>query len=516
MQKRSLPLLLLSILLIPAPSAPQGKEEGLELPEVYIYGTHLGKIQLSPKKDFFPYLSMGDLYPHSRPSSPELHIPLHRSIPYEASPLQRYWLLLDAGAGNWWSDKVFLDCGLRNRQGLLSLRFSDFRRKNWVQDHGRTDDYVRLKGAFGQDIYYLSGTAFYGYGKMIKGAFSPADTAENAEGGAELLTRLDLYPLEVSVLGKVMLYSRTPMYISGQGNPVELKEHDYGISAHATFFQDFFDALADFGLENVTSDAAGSGYANTVTNSRFFLKKTFSHVALAPGIAVITDREQVTLSPAAMVQLSLPAYPVCVFLNYLEKHSVNTYRDMFSRFAFVSVPISRYQVLETRSMVAGAEGKWRWLGFYGAYKHEEHEQYPVLPLMPVASGVLFSGIKKDEIELVLECHLKDFDLFAGGVSGFHEKVPHEPTTVLRAGGTYGGFEPLTLFTDIEASFDIQTAANRKVDIFSLNGGIAYRLNSTIALKLEAENIFDQRYEVWPGYTEGGIQFYASLKYKVLQ
>ena len=132
--KKSLSLLILSLFLFPAISTSQDKDEGLELPEVYIYGTHLGKIQLSPKKDFFPYLRMGNLYPHSRPLSPELRFPVYRKIPREIAPVQQYWLLVNAGAGNWWSDKVFLDCGFRNQQGLLSFRFTDFRRKNWVKD----------------------------------------------------------------------------------------------------------------------------------------------------------------------------------------------------------------------------------------------------------------------------------------------------------------------------------------------------------------------------------------------
>jgi hypothetical protein len=514
--RRSLRLLILSLFLFPLIAASQDKDEGLELPEVYIYGTHLGKIQLSRKKDFFPYLSKGNLYPHSRPPSPGLHFPFYRRIPHEVMPANHYWFLVDAGAGNWWSDRVFLDCGLRNEQGFLGLRFSDFRRKNWQQDHFTMEDFVRLKGTYGRENYYLSGNVFFDYEKSSKGVLSPVDTVTTGEGGAEFLTNLDLHPLEISVFGNVMFFSRTPLFLSAQGSPVKLSENDYGISVHSVLFQDYFDLLGSVNLENLSSDAAGGEFSSTVSSVQFSARKVLSSVSIIPGVAVFADQDRVSFSPIATVKVSLPSYPICAFVDYDEEHGVSSYRDISSQFPFVSVPISDYQVIETRKLIAGIEGQWRWVRFYTAYRHEDCEHYPVVPLMPVASGVLFSDIKKDLIELLFEVKLHDFDIAAAGETGFHEKVAHEPVTVLRVGGSYDGLEPFTLFGDIKGCFDIQTSATEKVDIFSLNTGITYRLIENVALRLEAENVFDQRYEIWPGYTEGGIQFYASLKYKVLQ
>jgi hypothetical protein len=515
-QKRSLSLLILSILLIPAIAVSQETDEGLELPEVYIYGTHLGKIQLSPKKDFFPYLSKGNLYPHSRPLSPELRFPLYRETPHKVAPIQQYWLLLDAGAGNWWSDKVFLDCGLRNQQGLLSFRFSDFRRKNWAQDHSIADDYVRLKGTYGRDNYYVSGNVFYEYEKVIKGVASPADTVISNEGGAEFLTRLNFHPLEVSVLGDAVLFSRTPIFLSGPGDPVKVNENDYGISARATFLQDYFDILGNFALENSNADVEGNDFASTVSAFRLSLRKVFSNVSIMPGVTVIADRDRVVFSPSPTVKVTLPSYPICAFAHYGEEYTTNSYRNISSRFPIVYVSISDYQVMETKKLFAGIEGQWRWVRFYAVYKRCDHKQYPVLPLMPVSSGILFSDIKKDAVELSLDFRLEDFEIYASGEGGFHESVPHEPTTVLKVGGKYEGFRPFILLAGMDGLFDIQTTATEKVDIFSLNSGIEYVFARNVVFQLEANNIFDQRYEVWPGYTEGGIQFYASLKYKILQ
>jgi hypothetical protein len=512
--RRSLRLLILSLLFFPIEGASQDKDEGLELPEVYIYGSHLGKIQLSPKKDFFPYLSKGNLFPHSRPLSPEVYFPQYRRMPEEVTPPEHYWLLVDAGAGNWWADRIFLDGGFRNEQGLLGLRFTDFRRKNWAPDHSRTDDYVRLKGAYGQDNYYLSGNVFYDYEKVMKGALSPVDTATTNEGGAEFLTRLDLRNLEVSILGNIMLFSCSPMFLSS-GSPARLNENNYGISARPVLFQDYFDILGSINLENLGAEIEGSEFSSMVSTVKISLRKLFSTVSLTPGVTVFADQDRIAFSPIATVKASFSPYPVCAFISYDEAHAANTYRSIFSLFPFVSVPAGDYQVIETKRLAAGIEGQWRWMSYHAGYKHEDYQNYPVLPLMPVASGVLFSDIKKDVVALRLEIQLSDFDFFATGESGFHEKVAHEPTAILQVGGAYDGFKPFRVFSDIEGSFDIQTRATEKVDIFSLNSGVEYRMIENLALRLEAENIFDQRYEIWQGYTEGGIQFYASLKYKIL-
>ncbi len=514
--RKNLSLLILSLLLIPAKGVTQETDTELELPEVYIYGTHLGKIQLSAKKDFFPYLSRGNLYPHAKPLSPELRFPLFRQTPHQRAPVQQYWLLLDAGAGNWWSDRVFLDCGLRNQQGLLSFRWSDFRRKNWWEGHSHSDDLFLLKGAYGKENYYITANALYEYEKRTRGMLSPLDTVTTKEGGIELLTSLDLHPLLFPLEGNALFFSRTPLFLSGTGIGITLSENRYEISAYPLLLANHFDVLGNFSLEHLTSESSGEDFSSTVSTIGISLRKVLATVSIAPGIAVFSHNDEFTLAPLATVKVAMADYPLYAFMHYGEEHAVNSYRNISAQFPFVSVPIDDYSILETKKAVAGVEGQWHWVNFYTAYKHLECKHYPILPLMPVTSGVLYADISKDVVEVLLEVPFEDFRINANGEVGFHDKIPHEPGAVVHLGSSYNGLSPLVLFSGIEGSFGIRTTATRTIDILSLNGGIEYSLLENLVLRFEAENIFDDRYEVWPGYTEGAIQFNASLKYRILQ
>ncbi|GAG69470.1 unnamed protein product, partial [marine sediment metagenome] len=93
-----------------------------------------------------------------------------------------------------------------------------------------------------------------------------------------------------------------------------------------------------------------------------------------------------------------------------------------------------------------------------------------------------------------------------------EKIPYEPVFEFKAAVGYKRFSPIILFTGLSSSFGIQKRLE-EIDIFLINAGVESQFLKNIALRFDVENIFDQRYEIWEGYTEGGVQFYASFRFK---
>lgn len=512
--RRSLSLLIISFLL-PLVAAAQEGEEGLELPEVYIYGTHLGKIQLSPKKDFSPYLAMGNLYPHSRPLSPGLHFPLHRHMPHEVAPANHFWLLVDAAGGNWWSDKVLLDCGLRNQQGFLSFRFDDFRRKNWVENHSIVDDYVRIKGVYGQDYYYLTGGASYTYTKTIKDELHPSDTISSSIIDVDLLSKLDFDMLDIALVGNISLADFENMIIVGNGDGVELKEKGFRISGNYYYDFEYFDIRGNVDAQNYGADTIGGKVSATLFSFDISTRKVLGNLILQPGARVFLDGEEMSGAPLVLLRASIPEYPVYPFVSYAEKRSINSCRMLFLKFPFVPIDFGDYHVLKERVITGGIEGEWRLVHFFAAYNHVDADDYA-----EASSGIRyasFRSVKKDYVEVNLGISFFDFEFSGSGKHCFHDKIVFEPTTEVRIGGEYMGFSPLRLFAGLEGSFGIQTwDIFSEIDILSVGTGFEYGLMENLFVGLKAENIFDRRYEVWPGYTEGGIQFYASLKYKILE
>ncbi|TET17958.1 MAG: hypothetical protein E3J78_06990, partial [Candidatus Cloacimonadota bacterium] len=280
-------LLILSLFTFPLFLHSEDKDEGLELPEVYIYGTYLGKMTFSRKKDFYPYLSKGNLFPLSRPLSPELRFPAHRQLPGETQHIVRYWLFLDAGAGNWWSDKVFLDCGLKNDRGLLSLRFTDFQRRNWAENHSKTDDFVQLKGIVGQQNYYLSGNLVYSFDKYI--GFQ--DTASSQSGGINVCSKIDMQQIQFSMLGDFSIVQLPNGYRNANGDPTTVSENSHAYSARAVYESRDWSVFSKLNIEGASKEESSGNEESSLfrTAADIGVKVTFSAFSISPGVSIFIE-----------------------------------------------------------------------------------------------------------------------------------------------------------------------------------------------------------------------------------
>ena len=503
-QRIGLKLSILSLFIFPLILNSEDKDEGLELPEVYIYGTYLGRMQFSPKKDFYPYINQGDLFPPSRPISPEFHVTAQRLLPGEREKINHYWLLLDAGAGNWWSDKVFLDCGLRNETGLLSLRFTDFRRKGWAEDHCVNDDFVRIKGVLNQEDYYISGDGYYNYEKVVKGVNSQYDTVSTNGGGVGLLMRFEFDPVKVSLSGDFSLNS----FIVLPQEKIFKNLINFGVPLRN------YDISGNINIEGARFKVNSESATKSITSLDVLLKKTINKIlAVSPGIRIFIDESKISVAPLISINAMIENFELYPFVSYFERKMINTVKDIYERCPFV-VGMNEYKVLEEKNITGGFEGKWQKTTCFVAYSHIEYDNYPML-LATFIEGFSFQRTRKDVLKTDIGLDFSDFTFEFTGNYTLREKIPYEPVSEFNFGMTYKGFSPVTLFGNVNSSFAIETLDD-EVDIFTLNAGVEYQLLKDFSLRFETENIMDQRYEIWEGYIEGGVQFYASLKYKIIK
>lgn len=508
-----LKLLILSFLIYPGIISSEEKEERLELPDVVIYGKYLGKMQFSPKSDFYAYLSQGNLFPLSRTVSPELRFPPHRKMPGETRPIFNYWVLLDAGAGNWWSDRVFLDCGIKNSSGLLSFRFTDFRRKGWEEDHSVNNDFFKIKGVLNQQDYYISGDIFYNYNKIIKGVESPSDTVTTHGGGVGLLSRFEFDPFTISLSGNYFLNHFLDRYFSTitTGFPETLKENIYRISVNYFSPFEYFDIYGTVSMEESGMDVFDERNTKTITSTDVILKKNLKQVVISPGIRIFVENGKVNLSPLVFLKAMIPDLQLYPFISYSERHRTNTYRDIYKRYPFVVLEIDDYTILKEKDLTGGFEGRWQKLSYMVSYSHIEYDNYLML-LAPLIESFSFRSTKKDVVKTDICFDINDFSFNLQGCYTPREKIRYEPVFEFKAAVGYKRFSPIILFAGLNSSFGIQKRLE-EIDIFLINAGVESQILKNIALRFDVENIFDQRYEIWEGYTEGGVQFYASFRFK---
>ncbi|TES90073.1 MAG: hypothetical protein E3J87_10710, partial [Candidatus Cloacimonadota bacterium] len=512
-QRIGLKLLILSLFTFPVILSSEDKDEGLELPEVIIYGTYLGKMQFSPKKDFYPYISQGNLFPLSRLFSPEIRFPSHKKRTGGAEIITSHWLLLDAGAGNWWADKVFLDCGLRNKMGLLSLRFTDFRRKGWAEDHSVNKDFFKIKGVLNKENSYVSGNIFYNYDNLLKENISTYDTFTTHQGGVKLLAKPDLQ-VDLLISGQYSMnvfldrYFGMPIVIP---RTVEENLYSYSVSYRNTF--DFADINARVLGEGASKSAERSGEKSSSTNTMIdiILQKNFNgKIVLAPGIRVFLAEDAFKADPLVSIKTVFPGLDLYPYIMYMKDQKINTLISIYQRYPLVNN--INYSICEKEKIEGGVEGRWQKVLFRIAYSHIKYEDFP-LRYDHNQGYVPTLSCESDMIETGVDAVIEKFILELKGSYSPREKLLYEPVSEFDAEISYKGIPRVVPFTSLNSAFSIETHTDT-VDVFSLNGGVEYQILKNLALRFEVDNIMDQRYEIWQGYTEGGVQFYASIKYKV--
>ncbi len=359
LQRIGLKLLILNFLIFPLILNPQEKEEELELPKVVIYGKYFGKMQFSPKKDFYTYLNTGNLFPISRVFSPEVRFLPHRKVPEDVQRITDYWVLLDAGAGNWWADRIFLNCGLRNPSGLLSVQLKDFRRKGWAEDHSENSDFLEIKGVLNQENYYISGNIFYDYEKITKGSDSPYDTVTTHGGGIDLLSRFDFDPVTLFFSGGFFLNNFLDRWF---GIPIEtpetIKENIYAYS------MGYNNPLEDFGIYatiNVVSArrhgvSSGKDNSLTVTSADLLLKKAFNNLfTISSGVRMFFERDKFGAVPLITLKTLIPGMRMYPFVTYFRRDRINTMTDMDDEYPFVA-DAGDYTILREENVSVGFEG----------------------------------------------------------------------------------------------------------------------------------------------------------------
>ena len=515
LQRIGLKLLILNFLIFPLILNSQEKEEGLELPKVVIYGKYFGKMQFSPKKDFYTYLNTGNLFPLSRVFSPEVRFPPHRKVPGDVQRITDYWVLLDAGAGNWWADRVFLDCGLRNPSGFLSVQLKDLRRKDWAKDHSENNDFLEIKGVLNQENYYISGNIFYDYEKITKGSDSPYDTVTTHGGGIDLLSRFDFDPATLFLSGEFSLNNFLDRCF---GVPIEtpetIKENIYAYSMGYNNPLEDFGVYATINVVSARRQGVPSGNDNslTVTSADLLLKKTFNnYFTISSGVRMFFEEDKFSTAPLFSLNTSIPGIRMYPFATYFRRDRINTMTDLDDRYPFVADP-RNYTILDERNVSVGFEGILPKISYSFSYSHIEFKNYPHM-----YSPIRFTNTspKKDIMKMKINTDLSDFSFNSTGTYTLHDKIPYEPVAEFELKTRYKGFCPTVLFAGLNGSFDIEKA-DENVNLVLLSAGIEREVLNNLALRFEVENILDQRYEIWEGYTEGGIQFFLSFKYKAMK
>jgi outer membrane receptor protein involved in Fe transport len=132
--------------------------------------------------------------------------------------------------------------------------------------------------------------------------------------------------------------------------------------------------------------------------------------------------------------------------------------------------------------------------------------------------VTYQNVAKDIVKANVTIDAKNYCISLAGCYTLRESIWYEPASEFDIKVKYKGPYSTVPHAGIMSKFGIRTRrlGVDEVDVFSLNAGISYEIIKDLTLKLEVENILDQRYEIWEGYTEGGIQFFVSLKYKTMK
>ncbi len=515
LQRIGLRLLILNLLIFPLILNSQEKGEGLELPKVVIYGKYFGKMQFSPKKDFYTYLNTGNLFPLARIISPEIRFPPHRKLPGDAQRITDYWVLLDAGAGNWWADKVFLDCGLRNPSGLLSVQLKDFRRKGWAEDHSENSNFLEIKGVLNQENYYISGNIFYDYEKITKGSNSPYDTVTTHGGGIDLLSRFDFDPVTLFLSGEFSMNNFLDRWF---GVPIEtpetIKENIYAASMGYNNPLEDLGIYATINVVGARRQGVSSGKDNslTVTSADLLLKKTFNNLfTISSGVRMFFEEDEFSAAPLFSLNASIPGIRMYPFATYFRRDRINTMTDMDDRYPFVADP-RNYTILREENASVGFEGILLKISYSFSYSHIEFKNYPH---MSNPYQVSFTKAKKDEVKADINADLGNFSFNSTGNHTLHDKIPYEPVAEFELKTRYKVFYPTVLFVGLNGSLGIEKAGEN-VNLVLLSAGIEREVLNNLVLSFEVENILDQRYEIWEEYTEGGIQFFLSFKYKAVK
>ena len=512
-----LKLLILSLFISPIISVAQEGSK-LELPKVVIYGTYLGKMQLGPKKDFFTYLSQGNLFPLSRSSSPELCLPSYRESQEEVQRIDNYWVFLDAGGGNFWSDKVFLDCGLKNRTGFLSLGFQDFRRAGWEKDYSKSNELVHLKGVLKNEKYYLSGKIFYGYNKDITGTDSIEDKFVTENLGMELLSNFNFEHSSASLSGFLSHTRYLDRMLGGLGfgQCATVTENLYGFSAeHNTLEYNSplgnIDIKGRMSLEGAAKNMQNTGWndSETITSLNISVRKTFQGIAtFSPGLRAFLGKGGFSVSPFFSLRAVIPGFELYPFVTYTERRNINTLKVFDVKSPYWVMDTNNYTICTGKSIMSGVKGRWQRLSYTLSYNHIEYQNYPICYMTTIKA-------RKDILASNINLTLIDLSFTLSGEYTPREKIRYEPVSKFEGKLSYKGTPPYILFAGFNSEFAIETY-NDTIDIFLLNAGIERTILDNLGLSLEVNNIFDSRYERWQGYTEGGIQFYLSVKYKILK
>jgi len=514
-QRTGLKLLILSILLISHnfSFAQEGGE--LELPKVVIYGSYLGKMQLGEKKDFYSYISQGNLFPVSRSCFPEVPLPNYITLQEEVQRTRNYWVFLDAGAGNFWSDKVFLDCGLKNETGFLSLVFNDFRRAGWEKDYSKSNEFVKLKGVLSNEKSYLSGKMFYDYDKEITGTDSITDNFVTQKAGIELLSSFDFEQSSASLSGHFSQTRYLDRMLGGIafGTCATAEENLYGFSAgHNTPEYNsplgYIDINGRISVEGAVKDMEWKD-SESITSFNISVRKTFQGIAtVTPGLRAFLENGKVSISPFFSLRAVVPGFELYPFATYSEKRNINTLKVFDVKSPYWMMDANNYTICTGKSIIGGVKGGWQNLFYTFSYNHIEYQNYPTYFITTVKTR---KGILASNINLALE----DLSFTMSGEYAPREKIRYEPVSKFEGKLSYKGTPPYILFAGFNSEFAIETY-NDTIDIFLINAGIERTVFDNLALSLEVNNIFDSRYERWQGYTEGGIQFYLSVKYKILK
>lgn len=507
-QRLGLKLLILSLFIHPFNLSSQDKGKELELPKVVIYGKYLGKMQFGPKKDFYAYIIKDNLFPLSRAFSPEIHFPPQRKLPGRIKMLTNYWMLLDAGGGNWWADKVLLNTGLRNASGFLSFLFKDFRRKGWAEDHAVNNYLGSIQGTLNKGNYYTSVNLFYNYYKIIKGPDSVGNTFETHIGGAGLLSRFDFGKVALSFSGDFSVNRYLDRWLGGiySGTCETVQENISKYSVRYFNPLEYFDVYGNADVEITTKRGVTSGLesSQSITSFDLLLKKTFNGMyTIKPGLRMFIEKGKFETAPLISLKTMIPNLELYPFITYFRRDRINTVEVIYNKCPF-ETDMDDYTVLDEKNITAGLEGKGQKLTYRVSYSHIEYGNYPAVYVGKIRTR---KDVLKTNISFDLTYLSADFE----GSYTLRERILFEPVSKVKAKIGYKVFFPIVLFAGLNSSFGIKKSGSEEIDIFLLNAGIEREIFKNFALKFEVENIFDQRYEIWDGYTEGGIQFFVSLK-----
>ena len=515
-QRIGLGLLILNIFITRVFLFAENNEGKLELPKVVIYGSYTGKIQLGEKKSFYPYISHGKFLMPSKYLPVELKIPLRRIVSEKTQRVSNYWVFFDVSAGNFWSDKLFGNLGIKNKAGFFSLVFNDFRRSGWVKNYSKKSEFIGLKAVFNGEKKYLSGKGFYNYNKDITGSLPVIDTFVTRKTGIEVFSKFYLHPSILSIYARLVQHNYPDRALGGIGSGMRETVgeglYNFSVKHDISYYRSplgIYDIKGKLSIEGAKKQISNTDWNSAKTLVYFDIqgRATFQIVGVVTtGIRTFLENGKVYVSPLFSIRTVIPGFEMYPFVSYREERRINTLNVFYSKCPYALTDVSDYTVSKGKSVMVGIEGDFYGASYLFSYNHIEYQNYPVCYMTVIRT-------EKDILKTNVVFTEKDFDFTFNGEYTPQKRILCEPISRFDVLVDYKGFSPYVFSVGFNSEFAIKTI-NDNTDIFLLNASVERKVFDSLKMRFEVNNIFDSRYERWEGYKEGGIQFYFSLKYKI--